>query len=154
MKYEIIMLNEKIVVGIMKQTTNVGGQSVKDIGEVWQQFITTGIYEKIMGKVNHKAIGLYTDYEGDFTRPYDFLACCEVMDHEKLEGSLTKKVIPKGKYAKFIINGDVKEAVGQFWTKLWQLDLDRAYTCDFEEYQNNSQDMKNQEIHIYISLKE
>ncbi|MCT4618709.1 MAG: GyrI-like domain-containing protein [Marinisporobacter sp.] len=154
MKYEIVTLNQKTVVGIIKQTTNEGGQCVKDIGEIWQNFITTGIYEKIVEKVNHKVIGLYTDYQGDFTKPYDFIACCEVMDDRMLDSFLTKKIIPKGKYAKFIINGDVEKAVGQFWTKLWQMDLDRAYTCDFEEYQNNSQHMKNQEIHIYISLKE
>ncbi|MCT4604913.1 MAG: GyrI-like domain-containing protein [Marinisporobacter sp.] len=154
MKYEMVTLNKKIVVGIMKQTTNEGGQCVQDIGEVWQKFITTGIHEKIVGKVNHKAIGLYTDYQGDCTKPYDFVACCEVINDRMLDASLIKKIIPKGKYAKFVINGDVKEAVGQFWTKLWQMNLDRAYTCDFEEYQNNSQDMKNQEIHIYISLKE
>ncbi|HBI94481.1 MAG TPA: AraC family transcriptional regulator, partial [Terrisporobacter glycolicus] len=28
----------------------------------------------------------------------------------------------------------------------------RKYSCDFEEYQNNTEDMKNQEIHIYISI--
>ncbi len=28
----------------------------------------------------------------------------------------------------------------------------KKYTCDFEEYQNNSEDMQKQEIHIYIAL--
>ncbi|CEJ73498.1 AraC family transcriptional regulator [[Clostridium] sordellii] len=36
--------------------------------------------------------------------------------------------------------------------KLWKMNLDRKYSCDFEEYQNNDEDIQNQEIHIYISI--
>lgn len=36
--------------------------------------------------------------------------------------------------------------------QVWNMDLKRKYTCDFEEYQNNSEDMLKQEIHIYIAL--
>ena len=57
-----------------------------------------------------------------------------------------------GKYAKFVIHGDVQNAVGQAWQEIWKMDLNRKYTCDFEEYQNNSEDMLKQEIHIYIAL--
>ena len=55
------------------------------------------------------------------------------------------------KYAKFIVRGHVQKAVGEFWTKLWAMDLDRKYCCDFEEYQGG-EDMEDAEIHIYISI--
>lgn len=42
-------------------------------------------------------------------------------------------------------------AVSEFWQKLWNLNLDRSFICDFEEYQNA--DLENAEIHIYIGLK-
>ena len=48
----------------------------------------------------------------------------------------------------------MQRAVGEFWSKLWELSLDRKYSSDFEEYQNNSADMGNQEIHIYIALND
>ncbi|MHC1683823.1 MAG: GyrI-like domain-containing protein [Clostridiaceae bacterium] len=152
MNYEIVNLDKKIVVGVEKETTNVNMQAVKDIGEVWQEFITSGIYENIQSKVNNKTIGLYTDYQGDFTKPYNFVACCEVEDGKDLKEGVVKKIISSGKYAKFVITGDIKESVGKFWGELWNMNLDRAYTCDFEEYQNNNEDMTDQEIHIYISL--
>jgi len=60
--------------------------------------------------------------------------------------------IPNGKYAKFILIGEPQKAIGEFWAKLWNLNLDRAYSADFEEYQNNSEDINNQEIHVYISI--
>ena len=65
---------------------------------------------------------------------------------------IVSKIIPKGKYVKFVITGDVKNAVRQAWKEIWNMDLKRKYTCDFEEYQNNSKDMQ-QEIHIYIAIE-
>ena len=149
MKYEIVELEEKIVEGIAIKTSNQNVKSIQDIGETWQKLFANGIYEKIQNKVNNKTIGLYTEYEGDFTKPYTFVAGTEVS--VKTDNC---KIIEKGKYAKFVIIGDVQNSVGQAWQEIWNMDLKRKYTCDFEEYQNNSEDMQNQEIHIYIALED
>ncbi len=151
MEYEIIELQEKRVEGIGIKTSNENGKSVQDIGKLWQKFFAEGEYDKIEHKANQKTIGLYTDYEGDYTKPYYFMVGCEV---EKESQNRMMKIIPKGKYAKFVIKGDVQKSVGEAWGKIWQMDLKRKYDCDFEEYQNNSQDMQNQEIHIYIGLED
>ena len=150
MEYEIVQLEEKIVEGIGIRTTNENGKSMQDIGRLWQKFLTEGAYEKIQHKKNHKTIGLYRDYEGDYTKPYSFMVGCEV---EQQSQSGMSTLIPKGKYAKFVIKGDVQKSVGEAWSKIWQMDLKRKYDCDFEEYQNNSEDRQNQEIHIYIGLE-
>ncbi len=151
MEYEIIELQEKRVEGIGIKTSNENGKSVQDIGKLWQKFFAEGEYDKIEHKANQKTIGLYTDYEGDYIKPYYFMVGCEV---EKESQNRMMKIIPKGKYAKFVIKGDVQKSVGEAWGKIWQMDLKRKYDCDFEEYQNNSQDMQNQEIHIYIGLED
>lgn len=151
MEYESIELQEKRVEGIGIKTSNENGKSVQDIGKLWQKFFAEGEYDKIEHKANQKTIGLYTDYEGDYTKPYYFMVGCEV---EKESQNRMMKIIPKGKYAKFVIKGDVQKSVGEAWGKIWQMDLKRKYDCDFEEYQNNSQDMQNQEIHIYIGLED
>lgn len=149
MKYEIVELEEKIIEGIAIRTTNKDGKSMQDIGETWQKLFTEGIYEKIQNKVNSKTIGLYTEYEDDYTKPYTFVAGAEVS-----KKTYNYKIIEKGKYAKFVIIGDVQNAVGQAWQEIWNMNLKRKYTCDFEEYQNNQEDMQNQEIHIYIALED
>lgn len=154
MKFEIVELEEKMVEGICVKTTNQNGKSVQDIGCLWQEFFEKGVYNNIENKVNNKTIGLYTDYEGDYTKPYNFIVSVETNKvSENIENRVTK-IIPKGKYAKFVITGDVQKSVGQAWSEIWSMNLDRKYTCDFEEYQNNSEDMQNQEIHIYIALKD
>ena len=154
MKYEIVELEEKVVTGIKIKTTNQDGKAIQDIGMTWQKLFANGIYEKIPNKVNGKTIGLYTEYEGDYTKPYIFIAGTEVNKEVKIGEEIESIVIPKGKYAKFVITGDVQNSVGQAWQEIWTMDLKRKYTCDFEEYQNNSEDMQKQEIHIYIALDE
>ncbi|MCI8519295.1 MAG: AraC family transcriptional regulator [Clostridia bacterium] len=154
MEYEVVKIEEKIIQGIKIRTTNQERKSIQDIGRTWQKLFVEGIYEKIQNKINNKTIGLYTEYEKDYTKPYTFIAGAEVSkeieDKQKTEGV----IIPKGKYAKFAIIGDTQNSVGQAWQEIWNMNLDRKYTCDFEEYQNNSQDMQKQEIHIYIALKD
>ena len=154
MKYEIVELEEKVVAGIKIKTNNQNGKAMQDIGMTWQKLFANGIYEKIPNKVNGKTIGLYTEYEGDYTKPYTFIAGAEVSQEVQIGGELESISIPKGKYAKFIITGDVQNSVGQAWQEIWNMDLKRKYTCDFEEYQNNSEDMQKQEIHIYIALED
>ena len=154
MKYEIAELEQKIVAGIKVKTTNQDGKSIQDIGITWQKLFTEGIYEEIPHKVNGKTIGLYTEYEGDYTKPYTFIAGAEVSREFEFNENIIIKVIPKGKYAKFVIIGDVQNSVGQAWQEIWNMNLKRNYNCDFEEYQNNVSDMQKQEIHIYIGLED
>lgn len=154
MEYEIVELEEKLVEGISKITTNQNGKAIQDIGIVWQKFFADGEYNKIENKSNNKAIGLYTDYEGDYTLAYNFVACCEVTKKSNNMENRVTKIIPKGKYAKFVIIGDVQNSVGEAWGKIWSMELKRKYTCDFEEYQNNTENMQNQEIHIYIAIED
>ncbi len=61
------------------------------------------------------------------------------------------KVIPAGRYAKFSVHGDMEKAVAQAWGEIWNMDLDRSFTGDFEEYLNS--DFENADIDIYIALK-
>ena len=154
MKYEIVELQEKVVAGIKITTANQNGKAMQDIGMTWQKLFADGIYEKLPNKVNGKTIGLYTDYEGDYTKPYAFIAGAEVSQKSEDNEEFASKIIPNGKYAKFVIFGDVKNSVGQAWQEIWNMNLKRKYTCDFEEYQNNSEDMQKQEIHIYIAIDE
>ncbi len=77
------------------------------------------------------------------------------LEEKIVEGiEIKNKIIEKGKYAKFVIIGDVQNSVGQAWQEIWNMNLKRKYTCDFEEYQNNSEDRQKQEIHIYIALED
>ena len=149
MKYEIVNLEEKFVVGISARTNNNSADMSNIITGLWTSFFKDGIYQSIQNKVNHKTLGVYTKYENNENGDYTVMVGSEVGSESK-EPTCVK--IPAGKYAKFITRGDVHLAVAEVWQEVWKMNLNRSFVCDFEEYQN--EDVKNTEIHIYIGLKE
>ncbi|MFT8351380.1 GyrI-like domain-containing protein [Clostridium saccharoperbutylacetonicum] len=146
MNYEVVNLEEKIVVGVSAITGNDDPNMGKTIGALWGKLYEGGINETIKNKVNEYAIGLYSDYQDN---KYLVTVGNEVCKAE--DEGLTIKKIPAGKYAKFSIEGHMEKAVAKAWNKIWQMDLDRSYAGDFEEYLNS--DYNNAKIDIYISLK-
>jgi predicted transcriptional regulator YdeE len=121
----------------------------QEIGAVWQKFYEQGFYASIPNKSSDKSIGLYTNYASDVNGEYDLLVCCETSAGDDLPQGVEAAAIPAGKYAKFIVHGNM-EKVAEAWGEIWQTNLDRKYSCDFEEYQCD--DMTNMEVNIYISL--
>lgn len=118
--------------------------------------------EGIPRKINQKSLGIYTEYDGDEGADYTIIAACEVEPDimsdsfikqcDKLAENIKMIKIPAGKYAKFVVKGNMKQAVTAVWQEIWSTELPRSFVCDFEEYQN--EDMEQAEIHIYIGLTE
>ncbi len=149
MNYEIVTLKEKIATGISARTNNTSPDMGAVIGGLWNRFFTEGIYASIPEKVNEKALGIYTDYAGDEKSDYTTIVACETAA-EPQSAEYTVLRIPAGRYAKFVIHGDMVQAVSAAWKEIWQMDLPRSFQCDFEEYQDDRMD--NAEIHIYVGL--
>ncbi|BCN30625.1 GyrI-like domain-containing protein [Anaeromicropila herbilytica] len=154
MNYDIVKLEQKLVAGLRIRTSNGNPDTPKDIASLWEKFFRDGVYQSIEHKVNDSTIGLYTNYENDVAGEYDMLVCCEIDDknNQNTNTELEYEIISAGTYAKFIVIGDVKNAVSDFWMKLWNMNLNRKYTSDFEEYHMDEEGNCN-EIHIYIALQ-
>lgn len=146
MRYEIVNLNKKIVVGVSAVTSNNSPNMGKVISGLWERMYQGGISNTIKNKANSFAIGLYSDYSGE---KYTVTAGNEVTVNEN--GELSSKIIPKGKYAKFSVHGNMVTAVADAWNEIWRMDLERSFTGDFEEYLNA--DWENADINIYVALK-
>ncbi len=146
MNYENVHLEEKTIVGLNAVTGNSDPQMGEIIGGLWKDFYQNGTYSCVKNKVNDYAIGLYSDYSED---TYHVTVGYEVSAIENPE--LVKKIIPAGNYAKFSLQGNAVTAVAAAWNEIWQMDLNRSYAADFEEYLNS--DMENSIINIYIALQ-
>lgn len=147
MNYQIVELKEKIVVGVSIKTGDKSPTMSQDIANLWVKLYQEGIHPTIKNKINEYAIGLYCDYTDK--SEYLALAGNEVSKSENPE--LTTKIIPAGKYAKFSIKGNMVTAVQEAWKEIWNTELDRTYTGDFEEYLNS--DWENALIDIYVAVK-
>ena len=147
MNYEIVNLEEKIVVGITARTGNNDPECQKVIGGLWQDFMSKGIWESMKNKANEYCIGLYSNY--DFTdMTYDVTIGAEVT---QADTKINVKKIPGGKFALFRVKGDVVKAVSEAWEKIWAIPLERSFAGDFEEYVSNEYGIA--EINIYVALK-
>ena len=70
MDYEIVTLEEKIVVGISARTNNTSPDMGAVIGGLWKRFYNEGIYASIPDKKSGKALGIYTEYTGNEKADY------------------------------------------------------------------------------------
>lgn len=150
MKYEIVTLEEKTAAGVSARTSSQNPDMGEVIGGLWRKLYSPGVHEAIPNRANEKALGIYMDYAGDDKADYTAMAACEVTK-EPEGGDYAVCKIPAGRYAKFIVHGDMVQAVGAAWQEIGQMELPRAFQCDFEEYQDDR--MEDAEIHIYVGLK-
>lgn len=151
------MDNQKLksfsILGIAVRTTNENGQSGKDIPALWNRFMTEGILEQIPNKVDNTIYCVYTEYEKDHTKPYTTILGCKVSNLNTIPNGMKGKNIETGNYSKHIAKGNIGQGiVFEAWTKIWNSDIKRMYTADFEVYGEKAQNPENAEVDIFIAV--
>jgi len=142
------------LIGISVRTTNENGQSGKDIPALWSQFMSEEIQSKIPNKVSEDIFCIYTDYEKDHTKPYTTILGCKVENLDVVPENMIDKTIESAHYEEFIAKGNLSEGiVFNKWLEIWNSDLDRSFTADFEVYGEKTQNPENAEVAIYIALQ-
>ena len=142
------------VIGISIRTTNEDGQSGKDIPALWNKFMTEEIQGKIPNKVSEDIFCIYTDYEKDHTKPYTTILGCKVESLDNIPENMVGKTIESADYEELIAKGNLSEGiVYNKWLEIWNLDLNRSFTADFEVYGSKTQNPENVEVDIYIALQ-
>lgn len=152
MKYEVVTLPPKTVIGITARTSNHAPDMGSVIGGLWHQFFGQGIYDSLADKVTASSLGLYSNYASDADGEYDITVCCETAEDTKLPEGTVKREIAAGRYAKFVLKNPDEDAVAVFWKALWQMPLNRTYKTDYEEYFQGASGRPD-EIHVYIGIK-
>ncbi|HFA50747.1 MAG TPA: AraC family transcriptional regulator [Bacteroidetes bacterium] len=110
--------------------------------------------EKVPNKLSEDIFCIYTNYESDHTKPYTTLLGCKVADLKNIPPGMTGLSFNKSEYKCFTAKGNLMEgAVWNKWAEIWNADIDRAFTADFEIYGENAKDPKNAEVEIFVALK-
>ncbi len=142
------------LIGISVRTTNENGQSSQDIPALWGKFMGEGLAEKIPHKIDHALYCLYTEYEKDHTKPYTTILGCRVANLDTIPDGMLGKTFDGGNYTKIVAKGSILEGmVFKEWLKIWESDLDRSFTTDFEMYGEKAQNPENAEVEIFIATK-
>ena len=149
-----IVIEKFDIIGIAVNTTNENGQSGQDIPALWDKFIKEDIAKKIPNRVGDEIYCLYTDYEKDHTKPYTTILGCKVSTIDEVPQGMVGKKISEATYIKNIAKGSILEGiVFEEWAKIWNADLNRAFTTDFEVYGKKAQNPTHAEVDIFVAVK-
>jgi len=142
------------IVGIATRTNNNNGEAAKDIPALWAKFWSENVMAAITDKTDDTIYCVYTNYEGDYLKPYTTVLGCRVNSIDQVPEGFTYLSIPAADYAVFTAKGDMmKGIVFDKWTEIWNTDLNRAYTADFEVYGEKAQRPDDAQVDIFIALK-
>ncbi len=150
--YTLEQQGEKFFIGLELRTNNQECSSAMPTHK--ERFFGENILAKIPNKVNGDIFALYTDYEGDYTKPYSWILGCEVSSLDNVPIGLVAKVIPQSKYAVFTTQGDFPQGLIAAWQAIWKSDLSRSYTSDFELYRSDFNPQTNPEVKVYIAIED
>jgi len=142
------------LMGITVRTCNTDGTAAIAIPALWERFRSENLLSKISNIQSTDIYSVYTDYEGDHTQPYTTLIGYRVANLDQVPEGLTGIIIPAAAYIKRVVTGNLlKGAVYEAWLDIWQSDLPRAYTADYEVYGAEAQNPENARVDIYLSVK-
>lgn len=150
--YTVVHKPTIMVIGIECKTSNAPENAPHDIPKLWGQFYNEDIINQIPNKVSNEVIALYCDYEGDYTEPYSLVIGCSVSSLDSVPEGMVAKVIPAGSYAIFHAIGEHPACLIETWGNIWQTELQRTYTGDYECYGEKFSNSP-QEVEVFIAIE-
>jgi predicted transcriptional regulator YdeE len=143
-----------IGLSLKTKTMNANGQSGIDCGNLWQNFEKGNFAEIIPNKPGDEIFGVYSQYEGDHTKPFSYFVGCKVKPGTEPPEGLESLTIPKGTYHKINTKGKMPDCVANAWKDVWTSNIPRAYQIDFEVYDERSKDWNDAEVDVYLSIEQ
>lgn len=143
------------VCGLSTITSNE--TAAEDINALWETFFKSQIGQTIENKENDVIYAVYSDYEGDHTKPYRYTIGYRISSSSKTQDpspSLhTIEIIP-GDYAILGASGTQPDALIDTWKSVWESDLERVFRTDFEVYGPRFFEPGLNEVLVHIGIKE
>ncbi|MFA5592894.1 MAG: GyrI-like domain-containing protein [Micavibrio sp.] len=142
------------IVGISTLTCNENGKAADDINALWQRFFEEAVGDSIPHKDGQAIYAVYSDYEGDHTKPYRVTIGCKTLPvAADLREGLHKIHIPAADYMIFAARGEQPKSLLQTWETIWKSDIKRSYGCDLEIYGQRFFEEGLHEILVCVGVK-
>ncbi len=142
------------LIGITVRTSNADPeQTAKDIGGLWQRLLAEQLIAQIPNKVDTTVYSAYTDFESDHTGAYTTLLGCRVSSIDQVPEGMQAIEVNGGSYQKTICRGDLaKGVVYGAWAAIWEMDLGRTFTTDYEVYGPKALNPADAEVEIFVAV--
>lgn len=133
------------VTGFQIRTSNANAMDT--IGPLWGR-----VHEQGLGRAGkdgaQRLYAVYSNYESDHNGEYDFMIGTATQPDDDAPDGQTHQRIPDGRYAVVTARGEIPGALIETWMKIWESDLPRAFTSDFEIHDPNTPG----EVEIWLSV--
>ncbi len=154
MRYTCVHQSAQQVIGVPLRTAYK--TAAKDIPPFWESFLSDRIVDRIPNKKSDAIMAVYTDYESDYKGAYTLIIGLPVLCLTEIPDGMVGITIPEGKFSHIEVKGDVKTAIPEAWQSIWddeKLEEQRAYTFDYEVYDERAVDPNNAIVDIFLALK-
>lgn len=138
------------VVGVSVITDNERG--TEDINALWERFFKDSVGQAVSNKINDVIYAVYSDYQGDHTKPYRLTIGYRVSDPKTPE-QMHRIRVKAGEYAMMSAAGKQPEALLETWTAIWSSDLEREFATDFEVYGPRFFEDGVNEVLVHVGVK-
>ncbi|MCK5284321.1 MAG: effector binding domain-containing protein [Alphaproteobacteria bacterium] len=138
------------IVGISVVTNNK--KATEDINNLWERFFKESIGQSVVNKTDDVIYAVYSNYEGDHTKPYRLTIGYRVNTPQTAE-QMHRICVEEQDYAIMSASGEQPSALIEAWTAIWSSDLDRSYKTDFEVYGPRFFEDGVNEVLIHIGVK-
>lgn len=126
------------VLGISARITSGHESAAEEINALWQAFFEQQIAHRIQERCDDVIYAVYSEYEGDHTKPYRLTIGYRMVAQWSPRGddfgALYPVQVAAGDYAMMGAAGEQPKALLEAWQAVWQSDLDRCFDTDFEVY--------------------
>jgi len=152
---QTVKINPFNIIGISIRTTNENGKASIDIAELWQKFMSENIVSEIPNKIGNDIYSLYTEYESDHTKPYTTILGCKVENLDNIPNGMVGRTFKGGNYVKTSAKGNLMQGlIVNHWAKIFEMDLERIYSADFEIFGEKAQNPADAEVDFYVSVEQ
>ncbi len=125
------------VIGVSQVITGGPDGASEQINQLWQTFFERQIGQALPQRDGEIIYAVYSDYEGDYTKPYRLTIGYKMLGDVSIPQELHHVRVESADYAMMNAAGEQPKALIETWTAIWQSDLSRRYKTDFEVYGPN-----------------
>ena len=127
----------------------------------WQKFYQEGIGSKVPNQAKPGVeLAVYSDYESDEKGAYSHLIGAEVSSLKEVPAGMAARTLSPAIYAVLTSKrGPIPDIIVDVWQEIWSLKQEdlggksRAFKNDFEVYDERSQNPKDAQVDVYLSVK-
>ena len=153
---KLVNKEEMLLVGLETRTSNqaeLSGQG--KIPATLQKFYGEQL-GKISNQVDNSVLAIDADYASDEQGEYTYFIGTTVSKAQDVPPGLSIRSVPAAKYEVFTSKvGTLPQVVLEVWQQIWQdteLKSRRAFTADFEVYDERCQSPEKAQVDVYIGV--